>query len=56
LRPETIYQHHRPKANSFHIQGIPGEFLSDKKLTSDEYSSANGAPEKLFVHVEALKK
>ena len=32
------------------------KFLSDKKLTSDEYSSANGAPEILFVHVEAVKK
>jgi hypothetical protein len=31
-------------------------FLSDKKLTSDEYSSAIGAPEKLLVHVEAVKK
>ncbi len=32
------------------------KFLSDKKLTSDEYSSANGAPEMLLVHVEAVKK
>jgi hypothetical protein len=32
------------------------KFLSDTKLTSDEYSSANGAPEKLLVHVEAVKK
>ena len=32
------------------------KFLSDKKLTSDEYSSANGAPEALLVHVEAVKK
>lgn len=32
------------------------KFLSDNKLTSDEYSSANGAPEKLLVHVEAVKK
>jgi len=31
-------------------------FRSDKKLTSDEYSSASGAPEKLLVHVEAVKK
>jgi hypothetical protein len=32
------------------------KFLTDKTLTSDEYSSANGAPEKLLVHVEAVKK
>jgi len=32
------------------------KFLDGGKLTSDEFSSANGAPEKLFVHVEAVKK
>lgn len=31
-------------------------FLEGGKLTSDEFSSANGAPEKLLVHVEAAKK
>jgi hypothetical protein len=32
------------------------KFLSGDKLTSDQYSSVNGAPEKLLVHVEAVKK
>jgi hypothetical protein len=32
------------------------KFLSSDKLTSDQYSSVNGAPEKLLVHVEAVKK
>jgi hypothetical protein len=32
------------------------KFLPDGKLTSDEFSSVNDAPEKLFVHVEATKK
>jgi hypothetical protein len=32
------------------------KFLSGEKLTSDQYSSVNGAPEKLLVHVEAVKK
>lgn len=32
------------------------KFLSADKLTSDQYSSVNGAPEKLLVHVEAVKK
>jgi hypothetical protein len=32
------------------------KFLADNKLTSDEYSSANGAAETLLVHVEAVKK
>ncbi|HUI84957.1 MAG TPA: DUF1579 family protein [Candidatus Binatia bacterium] len=31
-------------------------FASDGKLTSAEYSSANGAPEALLVRVEAVKK
>ncbi|HLK04423.1 MAG TPA: hypothetical protein VKT53_08280 [Candidatus Acidoferrum sp.] len=32
------------------------KFLPDGKLTSDEFSSVNGAPESLLVHVEAGKK
>jgi len=32
------------------------KFHDDGKLTSDEFSSANGAPESLLVHVEAVKK
>lgn len=32
------------------------KFGADGKLTSDEYSSANGGPEKLLVHVEAVKQ
>lgn len=32
------------------------KFLSADKLTSDQYSSVNDAPEKLLVHVEAVKK
>jgi len=32
------------------------KFLEGGKLTSDEFSSANGAPEALLVHVEATKK
>jgi hypothetical protein len=31
-------------------------FVSGTKLASDEFSSMNGAPETLFVHVEAVKK
>jgi hypothetical protein len=31
-------------------------FLEGGKLSSDEYSSANGAPETLLVHVDAVKK
>lgn len=31
-------------------------FQDDGKLTSDEYSSANGGAEKLLVHVEAVKQ
>jgi len=31
-------------------------FLPDGKLTSDEFTSINGAPESLLVHVEAVKK
>jgi len=32
------------------------KFLEGGKLTSEEFSSANGAPEALLVHVEAVKK
>lgn len=32
------------------------KFLPDGKLTSDEFSSVNGAPETLLVHVEAVRK
>jgi len=32
------------------------KFLPDGKLTSEEFSSVNGAPETLFVHVAATKK
>jgi len=32
------------------------KFLDGGKLSSEEYSSANGSPEKLLVHVEAIKK
>jgi hypothetical protein len=32
------------------------KFLAGGKLTSDEFSSANSAPEALLVHVEAVKK
>lgn len=32
------------------------KFLEGGKLTSDQYSSANGSPEALLVHVEATKK
>ena len=32
------------------------KFLPDGKLTSEEFSSVNGAPEKLIVHVAATKK
>ena len=32
------------------------KFLDGGKLTSDEFSSANGKPETLLVHVEAVKK
>ena len=32
------------------------KFSGDGKLTSEEYSSANGGPEKLLVRVEATKK
>lgn len=32
------------------------KFMEGGKLTSDEYSSANGKPETLLVHVEAIKK
>jgi hypothetical protein len=31
------------------------KFLDGGRLTSDEFSSANGSPETLFVHVEAIK-
>ena len=31
-------------------------FLEGGKLVSDQFSSMNGAPETLFVHVEAVKK
>lgn len=32
------------------------KFLEGGKLTSDEFSSTNGKPESLLVHVEAVKK
>jgi hypothetical protein len=32
------------------------KFLPDGKLTSEEFTSVNGAPETLFVHVAAVKK
>jgi len=32
------------------------KFLPDGKLTSDEFTSVNGAPESLLVHVDAVKK
>src|SRR5882724_8539779 len=32
------------------------KFLPEGKLTSDEFTSVNAAPEKLFVHVEATRK
>lgn len=32
------------------------KFLPDGKLTSEEFTSVNGAPESLLVHVEAVKK
>jgi hypothetical protein len=32
------------------------KFVADGKLVSEEFSSANGAPEVLLVHVEAVKK
>jgi hypothetical protein len=32
------------------------KFLDGGKLTSDQFSSANGGPETLLVHVEAVKK
>ena len=32
------------------------KFLDGGKLSSDEFSSANGSPETLLVHVEAVKK
>ena len=32
------------------------KFLDGGKLTSDEFSSVNGAPEALLVHVEAVRK
>jgi len=32
------------------------KFLPDGKLTSEEFTSVNGAPETLLVHVEAVKK
>ena len=32
------------------------KFLPDGKLASDEFTSVNGAPESLLVHVEAVKK
>jgi hypothetical protein len=32
------------------------KFLPDGKLASDEFTSVNGAPESLLVHIEALKK
>ena len=32
------------------------KFLANGKLVSEEFSSANGAPEVLLVHVEAVKK
>jgi hypothetical protein len=32
------------------------KFLDGGKLTSDEFSSTNGSPETLIVHVEAVKK
>jgi hypothetical protein len=32
------------------------KFLDGGRLTSDEFSSANGSPENLIVHVEAVKK
>jgi len=32
------------------------KFLDGGKIESDEYSSANGGPEKLLVHVEAVRK
>jgi hypothetical protein len=32
------------------------KFLPDGKLTSEEFSSVNGAPESLLVHVDAVKK
>lgn len=32
------------------------KFLDGGKLTSDQFSSANGGPETLIVHVEAVKK
>jgi len=32
------------------------KFLADGKLVSDEFTSVNGAPESLLVHIEAVKK
>ena len=32
------------------------KFLDGGRLASDQFSSANGSPEALFVHVEAVKK
>lgn len=32
------------------------KFSADGKITSDEFTSVNGAPESLLVHVEAVKK
>ena len=32
------------------------KFLPEGKLTSDEFTSVNGAPESLLVHVEGVKK
>jgi len=32
------------------------KFLADGELVSDEFTSVNGAPESLLVHIEAVKK
>lgn len=32
------------------------KFLPDGKISSDEFTSVNGAPESLLVHVDAIKK
>jgi len=32
------------------------KWLSDGKISTDEFTSVNGAPESLFVHVDATKK
>lgn len=40
---------------TFHLRNAT-KFLADGKLVSEEFSSVNGAPEVLLVHVEAVKK